>query len=143
MKYGFALRIAIPEEYWNAKGWSVLLRFNGANVNSGSFQLWNANFFNFFRHTNALEILIHEKHYLGNDLDDSHSFLLVVDKLSISDLRKYNKRIIKVSNYLFQPNFTSLLIDRKNINVSVSTSRIGLPNLTELFNPVKWIRMKT
>ena len=90
MKYGFALNVAIPKEYWNKQGWSVLVRFNGINVNSGSFQIWNANFFNFFRKSNALEILIHQKHFIGNDITDAHAFLLVVDKMTMSDLRKFN-----------------------------------------------------
>ena len=90
MKYGFAFNVAIPEEYWNKEGWSVLVRFNGVDVNSGSFQIWNANFFNFFRKSNAFEILIHQKHFTGNDLADKHAFLLVVDKMTMSDLRKFH-----------------------------------------------------
>ena len=93
MKYGFALNVAIPKEYWNKQGWSVLVRFNGINVNSGSFQIWNANFFNFFRKSNALEILIHQKHFIGNDITDAHAFLLVVDKMTMSDLRKFHLSI--------------------------------------------------
>ena len=89
MKYGFALNVAIPEEYWNDLGWSVIVRFKGVDVNSGSFQLWNANFFNFFRKKNEFEILIHQKHFIGNDLADKHSFLLIVDKMTMSDLRKF------------------------------------------------------
>ena len=88
MKYGFALKVAIPEQYWNHDGWSVLVRFNGVNVNSGTFQIWNANFYNFFRKSNVFEILIHQKHFTGNDLADKHSFLLIVDKMTLSDLRR-------------------------------------------------------
>lgn len=97
-KYGYALRIAIPEEHWNKAGWSVLLRFNNGNNGNANFQLWNANFFNFFRHENSVEVLIHEKNYLFNDMDDTHSFLLLVDQLNISDLPEvyfFRNRVMK------------------------------------------------
>ena len=88
MKYGFALKVEIPEKYWNDQGWSVLVRFKGGSV--GSFQLWNANFFNFYRKSNEFEILIHQKYFTGNDLADKHSFLLIVDRMTMSDLRELN-----------------------------------------------------
>ena len=66
----------------------MIVRFNGAHVNSGNFQLWNANFFNIYRKENGLEVLIHQKHYSGLDLDNEHSFLLIAERISASDLRK-------------------------------------------------------
>jgi len=83
------MRIHIPEQYWGASGWSLIIRFNGAHMQSGSFQLWNANFFNIYRKANGLEIHIHQKYYTANDLDDRHSFLLVSERLSLGDLRKH------------------------------------------------------
>jgi len=84
-RYGFALKIAIPESYWGTDGWSVLLRFNDANVNSGSFQIWNANFFNFFRKESGLEVLIHQKFWTAYDLHDRHSFVIVAERLLSAD----------------------------------------------------------
>merc|ERR1712046_376470 len=84
-RYGFVMRVDIPEEYWGNSGWSVLLRFNGAHVNSGSFQLWNANFLNFFRKDSGLEVLIHQKYWTAFDLHDRHSFVIVAERLLSGD----------------------------------------------------------
>ena len=84
------MRIHIPEQYWTDAGWSLIVRFNGAHVHSGSFQLWNANFFNIYRKTNGMEIHIQQEYDSGNDLDHQHSFLLVSERMSIGDLRKLN-----------------------------------------------------
>merc|ERR1712050_625385 len=83
-RYGFALTINVPEEYWGSKGWSVLLRFNGAN--NGNFQLWNANFFNFFRKESGMEVLIHQKYWTKNDLHDEHSFMIIAERLDSSEV---------------------------------------------------------
>merc|ERR1712050_150773 len=85
-RYGFALAINIPREYWGSKGWSVLLRFNSARVNNGNFQLWNANFFNFFRKKSGMEVLIHQKYWTKNDLHDEHSFMIIAERLASSDI---------------------------------------------------------
>lgn len=85
-RYGFALRVHVPQEYWSTQGWTVLLRFNSANVNSGSFQLWNANFFNFFRKESGLEVLIHQKFWTEYDLYDKKSFAIVAENLVSGDI---------------------------------------------------------
>ena len=85
----------------------MLARVNGAHVSSGNFQLWNANFFNIFRKDDALEVLIHQKYYTGTDLHDTNSFLLVVERISTSDLRTLQLFIflhfvvVKSSNHIY------------------------------------------
>lgn len=80
-QYGVAIRIHIPQEYQTSKGWSMIVRFNGAHSASGSFQLWNANFFNIYRHDTGLELHMQQKYWLGGDLDDQNSVLLVAERL--------------------------------------------------------------
>lgn len=86
------LRIAIPEEYWGAAGWSLLLRFRG--LRSGSFQIANAKIFNVYRKRAGpetgpvLDILLHQKKFIRNDLEDMYSFVIMADRLVHGDMRK-------------------------------------------------------
>ena len=82
------MTVHVPEGYWDANGFSVLLRFNSPQVESGNFQLWNANFHNIFRKSTGLEILIHPKSSRANDLEDPFSFVIVGERLPTGAHRK-------------------------------------------------------
>jgi len=88
-RYGFALRISIPEKYWGDDGWSLIMRFNGAHMQSGSFQIWNANIFNIYRKETGLEVHIQQKRNatdLQEDGSTRSSFLIVAERLSEGEL---------------------------------------------------------
>jgi hypothetical protein len=86
-KYGNVMKINIPPKYWRQEGWSLILRFNGAHKNSGTFQVWNAQFFNIYRKPDGLEIHLQMKWWTA-DIDDQHSFTIVSDHLNLGDKRK-------------------------------------------------------
>ena len=113
-------KVSIPEEEHDSNGWSILVRFNGAHVNSGNFKLWNAYFFNYFRKSTGLEVLIHQKYWRKSDLTDPDSFLLIADHISSSAIREYRIFFICVSR-IFQnwclEFFVGIKIQRKSFEV--------------------------
>ena len=88
LKFGYVFKIKVPAEYWTRKGFSVMLRWR--NIQSASFQLWNANFFNIYRKNGGIDVLIHSRPYDANwDRVDAHEFVFVADRLAINSLRKF------------------------------------------------------
>ena len=65
--------------------WSVLLQFPKNTV--GSFQLWNARFFNFYRNNDSLNVLIHKK-WWESDTVNEDSFTIIADGLNTDEIRK-------------------------------------------------------
>ena len=64
-----------------------MLRWRG--IQSASFQLWNANFFNIYRKNGGIDVLIHSRPY-DQDWDRAgvHEFVFVADRLAVNSLRK-------------------------------------------------------
>ena len=59
------------------------------NFSSSNIKVWNMNFWNFYRgHHGGFDVLLHQKHYLGGDTTDKHSFLIVAERLSTPEFRK-------------------------------------------------------
>ena len=59
------------------------------NIQSASFQLWNANFFNIYRKNDGIDVLIHSRQYDANwDRAGIHEFVFVADRLAVNSLRK-------------------------------------------------------
>ena len=66
-----------------------MLRWRG--IQSASFQLWNANFFNIYRKNGGIDVLIHSRPYEAYGTWDRagvHEFVFVADRLAVSALRK-------------------------------------------------------
>ena len=94
-KFGFVFKIKVPAEYWTRKGFSIMIRWRG--IQSASFQLWNANFFNIYRKKGGIDVLIHSRPYNAYwDRAGVHDFVFVADRLAVNSLRKF-----------FQDNFPS------------------------------------
>ena len=65
------------------------------DIQSASFQLWNANFFNIYRKKGGIDVLIHSRPYDANwDRAEVHEFVFVADRLAVNSLRKFSKKII-------------------------------------------------
>lgn len=75
--YGFAAKVHLPESM-RSDAWSILIRFSNLNT-KGNFQLWNANFFNFYN--GGYEILIQKKWWNMDRVDES-SFMFVAENLN-------------------------------------------------------------
>jgi len=89
MLNGYVAKISIPPGHYDGNGWSVLLRWNIAPENfQGNFQIWNADFFNIYRKTSAVEIVIHQTHSYHTDPTDPYSFVLIGERLSSGVQRK-------------------------------------------------------
>ena len=87
-KFGFVFKIKVPAVHWTRKGFSMIIRWR--NIQSASFQLWNANFFNIYRKKGGIDVMIHSRPYDSNwDRAGIHEFVFVADRLAISALRKY------------------------------------------------------
>ena len=56
-----------------ADSWSILIRFSNLNT-KGNFQLWNANFFNFYN--GGYEILIQKKWWNMDRVDEESDLIL-------------------------------------------------------------------
>ena len=85
-----------------------MLRWRG--IQSASFQLWNANFFNIYRKNGGIDVLIHSRPYEAYGTWDRagvHEFVFVADRLAVSALRKlflYNSGSTHISPSLqFHP----------------------------------------
>lgn len=60
------------------------------DIQSASFQLWNANFFNIYRKNGGIDVLIHSRPHDANwDRAGVHEFVFVADRLAVNSLRKY------------------------------------------------------
>ena len=56
----------------------------------GSFQVWNMNFWNFYEGPNGeFDVLLHSKYWNKRDTTDPYSFLIVAERLSSPEFRKY------------------------------------------------------
>ena len=87
-KFGYAFKIKVPAVHWTRKGFSILIRWR--EIESASFQLWNANFFNIYRKKGGIDVLIHSRPYDANwDRVDAHEFVFIADRLAINSLRKF------------------------------------------------------
>ena len=100
-KFGYAFKIKVPAVHWTRKGFSILIRWR--EIESASFQLWNANFFNIYRKKGGIDVLIHSRPYNAYwDRVDAHEFVFVADRLAINSLRKffsiYQKLMKKLPN---------------------------------------------
>ena len=87
IKFGYVFKIKVPAEYWTRKGFSIMIRWR--DIQSASFQLWNANFFNIYRKKGGIDVLIHSRPY-DQDWDRAgvHEFVFVADRLAVNSLRK-------------------------------------------------------
>jgi hypothetical protein len=87
-KFGFALSIKVSAEHWNRAGWSLMLRWN--RVKNASFQIWNANFFNFYRHNNRMDVMIHSRPSNAYwDRFAVHEFIFIADRLPTNSLPEF------------------------------------------------------
>ena len=85
--YGWSALIKVPAVHYDKDGFSILIRLP-AELERGSFQVWNMNFWNFYRgHNDGFEVLLHSKHWTAGDTTDIHSFLIVAERLSTPELR--------------------------------------------------------
>ena len=88
IKFGYVFKIKVPAEYWTKKGFSIMIRWR--DIQSASFQLWNANFFNIYRKNGGIDVLIHSRPHDANwDRAGVHEFVFVADRLAVNSLRKY------------------------------------------------------
>ena len=72
-------------------------------IESASFQLWNANFFNIYRKKGGIDVLIHSRPYNANwDRVDAHEFVFVADRLAINSLRKFFFNLSKTDKKIAQ-----------------------------------------
>lgn len=86
--YGWSALITVPAKHYDNDGFSILLRLP-KELERGSFQVWNMNFWNFYRgHHGGFDVLLHQKHWIDNDTTDKHSFLIVAERLSTPELRE-------------------------------------------------------
>jgi len=87
--YGWSALIAVPAHHYDNDGFSILIRMP-PDLERGSFQVWNMNFWNFYKgHTGGFEVLLHSKHWSGGDRTDRHSFLIVAERLTSPEYRKF------------------------------------------------------
>ena len=79
------------------------------NIQSASFQLWNANFFNIYRKNGGIDVLIHSRPY-DQDWDRAgvHEFVFVADRLAVNSLRKYFSKITPRPEIHLYDNFISI-----------------------------------
>ena len=90
IKFGYVFKIKVPAEYWTRKGFSIMIRWR--DIQSASFQLWNANFFNIYRKKGGIDVLIHSRPYDANwDRAEVHEFVFVADRLAVNSLRKFSE----------------------------------------------------
>ena len=86
--YGWSAMVTVPAKHYDGNGFSILLRLP-KELERGSFQVWNMNFWNFYRgHHGGFDVLLHQKHWIDGDTTDKHSFLIVAERLSTAELRK-------------------------------------------------------
>ena len=79
------------------------------NIQSASFQLWNANFFNIYRKNDGIDVLIHSRPFDANwDRAGIHEFVFVADRLAVNSLRKYFSKITPRPEIHLYDNFTSI-----------------------------------
>ena len=84
--YGWAALVSIPPQHYDLDGFSVLIRMP-KDTARGSFQVWNAKFWNFYNGPNGeFNVLLHSKHW-NNDRMDPYSFLIVGERLSHPEMR--------------------------------------------------------
>ena len=81
------------------------------NIQSASFQLWNANFFNIYRKNGGIDVLIHSRPY-DQDWDRAgvHEFVFVADRLAVNSLRKLFLNIFDLENLHYDPKCIFMII---------------------------------
>ena len=79
-KYGFAMKIAVPEEYWTSKGWTVAIRFP-AGQKKLSVNAWNAAFLDVYETSRETVVVMTARSYLNSDKTDPYSFMVTVNGL--------------------------------------------------------------
>ena len=80
-KYGFMLKIDVPQNPMK-DGWTIALRFSSPRaLGRGTFQTWNARFWNYYQKTDELSIALHEYWWADRDTVDTHSIYFVADQL--------------------------------------------------------------
>lgn len=85
--YGWAALVSIPPQHYDDDGFSVMIRMP-KDTERGSFQVWNAKFWNFYNGPNGeFNILLHSKHW-NNDRMDPYSFLIIGERVSHPEMRK-------------------------------------------------------
>lgn len=106
--YGWAAVVSIPPQHYDLDGFSVLIRMP-KDTARGSFQVWNAKFWNFYNGPNGeFNILLHSKHW-NSDRLDPYSFLIVGERLSHPEMRKalllHIRKVLKIlASVLFWSN---------------------------------------
>lgn len=86
-RYGLAARVSVTSELLSkskGRGYSVLLRFP-QTLTKASYQVWNINFFNFYK--GGTEVLLHSKWWISPDNEgfdpQSNSFIIIVDNMDV------------------------------------------------------------
>ena len=83
-RYGFAMKIAVPEQYWTSQGWTIALRFPAGQAKL-EVDAWNAAFLDVYETSRETVVVMTARAHLATDRTDPYSFMVTISGLRSHD----------------------------------------------------------